>query len=372
MRRRVRIRLLVLIVFMCGAWSASAHGVEVVERRGGQPELRGSVITIDGNGISIRGESGATQTIPWDRIRDVRLDRSDRDLPRLLETAEQLWRARSRVERGDTTLAEPLFERLFEQYRGQTHETALVVAEGLLRCRLARMDHEAAVIAMLETMRLRRGGVGTDSFSMLPELFDQATGLCMFLPPVWIDERGVHALERSLAAYDPGGDEVVAAVAAQYRRAARQQLGLKTGDADAAPQESNLDHDGAALLVLIADLNHQDRSTEMAARNRLTSQLVQLPAWAQAWVRFALGASMVRDRAIETRLQGVLHLVTVPASDRYREQAYLAGLGLAEAADALEQLGNTGAAESLRGELLSRYPGHPAATGGIRYARNGQ
>ena len=47
------------------------------------------------------------------RIREVISADHERQVERYMETADALWRARSRVERNDVALAEPLFERLF-------------------------------------------------------------------------------------------------------------------------------------------------------------------------------------------------------------------------------------------------------------------
>ena len=51
------------------------------------------------------------------------------------------------MERNDTALAEPLFERLFETYKGQTNETALVVAEP-----------DYAWVSVEARVNVRRGG----------------------------------------------------------------------------------------------------------------------------------------------------------------------------------------------------------------------
>ena len=140
---------------------------DMVERRGSEPALEGEITIINEAGVTIRSSLGAVHVVPWDRVRRVEGKVEDPTLDEKMAIAVDLWRSRSRVERGDTTLAEPLLERLFERYRGQTHETALVVAEGLLRCRLARADHALAVVPALEVARLRRAQITTDTYSVL-------------------------------------------------------------------------------------------------------------------------------------------------------------------------------------------------------------
>ncbi len=103
---------------------------DLVERRGSEPPVQGEITIVDDAGVTVRSDLGASHFVPWDRVRRIDAEHRDPVPIRRMETAVRLWRARSRVERHDTTLAEPLLERLFEFYRGQTHETALVVAEG--------------------------------------------------------------------------------------------------------------------------------------------------------------------------------------------------------------------------------------------------
>ncbi len=344
---------------------------EVVERRGAQPPLEGNVFLIDDNAVTVRSASGATQVVPWDRVRDVQLDRHDPTLESRLETAERLWRGRSRLERGDSTLAEPLFERLFETYRGSTHETALVVAEGLLRCRLSRMANETAVVPALEVMRLRRAGVETTSYVSLDSILDPETGLCMLLPPVWIDDRALRAMERELAVYDAHDDNVLA-IAAMYRRAARQQLGLEPIALGEQIDDDAVQHEAVKLLELILSVDDVDRPTAIVARSRLTGRLQTMESWSQGWARYALGSSLVNERKLDAQLSGLVHLLHLPASSRFRDQSYLAGLALSTAADALEKLDDAQGAHVLRAEILSRYPGHPVNRINTQYAQRAQ
>src|SRR5262245_53603531 len=100
--RRVRLAMLAAAPAILVAAAASA---DTVERRGRAPSLEGTVERVDASGVSVRSRSGAVQVVPLDRVRDVVLEQPDTrraDWERVRESAEQLWRARSRVERGDT------------------------------------------------------------------------------------------------------------------------------------------------------------------------------------------------------------------------------------------------------------------------------
>jgi hypothetical protein len=119
---------------VAGVLAAHAGG-DTVERRGGLPTLTGEVLLVSGGGVEIRTDSGVRQLVPWDQVREVTSEGHEIQLRNFRDTGEMVWRARLRVERHDTALAEPLFERLFEEYRGETNQTALVVSEGVAACR---------------------------------------------------------------------------------------------------------------------------------------------------------------------------------------------------------------------------------------------
>jgi hypothetical protein len=273
-----------------------------------------------------------------------------------LEIAEQLWRARSRVERHDTTLAEPLLARLFERYQGQTHETALVVAEGLLRCRIARGDHPGAVVPALEVARLMRANVETISYSSLTPVMDEETWLCEVLAPAWVPSRTVLRLVHDLDRYDAQGDEVVDAMAAHYRRAAA----LLSKDPEPAPKPDLLvDHPGAALLALFVNSVSDDSSVRSASRERIMAELANRDGWREAWLRFALGASLLGEEGVGRQQAGMVQLLHLPV--RFEQsQRYLAGLALLLAARSAEAHGDADGAQRLRAELMRRFAGHPA------------
>ncbi len=334
-------------------------GAQVL-RRGTEPAVEGRVAGIDDAGVTVRSESGAVHFIPWDRVREVVADTPPPGLHRWMPVAQDLWRARSRLERHDTTLAEPLLERLFQEYRGRTHETALVVAEGLLRCRLARGDHARAVIPALEVARLHRANVTTDSYSGLPPVLDAETSLCPVLAPAWVSARALARIERDLAGYDGQGDEVVSAIAALYGRAAAWALG------SAAPLDEDVslpEHPGVQWMQLLVQCGSPIGDEVQQARERLSRDLADRSGWREAWARFHVGRSLLQETGIGRRQRGMVSLLHLPA--RFgRDQPYLAGLALAHVAAALEESGDAEAASSLRLELVRRFPNHPVHQAG--------
>jgi len=346
--------VLSILVIAMGIPVGRAYG-DTIERRGTEPKLEGRVAKIDDAGVELSSESGARYTVPWDRVRRVVMDHSSPALDEFKETAANLWRARTRLERNDAALAEPLFERLFEAYRGRKHETALVVCEGLLRCRLARGGQDLAVIPALEVARLRRAGIKTASYSTMPPVLDERTGLCTSLAPAWATVSGLIKVEHDLASYDAQGDTAVAALATLYRQAIRRQLGMEL-----LPEEKPLaaDQPGVILLRTILDLSSKDAKQRNSARDSLTRDLASLPNWAQAWTRYFIGVSLLAESGVGRQQSGLLSLAYLPA--RFgSEQPYLAGLALAKLAEACDTSGETAAATSLRADLASRFPNHP-------------
>jgi hypothetical protein len=317
---------------------------------------------IDSEGITVETQPGVSQRVLWDQIRDVDAVHPDARLDEFLPLAEDLWRARSRLQRHDARTAEPLFERLFERYHGQTHESALVVAEGLLRCRLARDELMRAVLPALEVARLRMDGIETDSYATLPAIFDEATALCTMLPPGWMHEviggGGLTPVMRdqlaaALSEYDAQGNDVVAAIAELYRQSiVREDIGALRADREVQR------HPGVRLLRDIVQMGAMDSGPREAARARLLREASNLPDWAEAWARFHSGASLLKEADASRADRGAVHLSHLPARFAQR-QPYLAGLAIATLAEMYDSRGNTSAAESLRSELVLRFPNHP-------------
>ena len=336
-----------------GFLAATNVCADVVERRGAEPAVEGNVTLIDDAGIVVRSPLGAVHFVPWDRVRSVQTDRTDPTLAARMETAVDLWRARSRVERHDTTLAEPVLERLFEKYQGRTHETALVVAEGLLRCRVARADQVLAVIPALDVARLRRAGVTTEAYATLDSEFDTRYSLCTVVAAVWLPSPRLELLAHDLAAYDAQGDEVVEALANEYRNAVLRTLG-RTPEAAA----TSLDHPGINLMQRLNACRSDDPDTRSAAREQLRRAIPKMPPWAEAWARYQIGVSLLAEKGIGRRQKGAVSLIHLPARFS-RTHPFLAGLALAEVAAALDREDDAAAAATLRSELNRIYPNHP-------------
>jgi hypothetical protein len=349
-----------------GDQSECEHNYEddVVIRRDGLEPLRGRIIVIDDAGVTIRADDlSPSRLVPWDRVRDVQAASSYPRLDERLAMAEELWRARSRLERGDAALAESIFERLFDQSRGRTNETALIIADGLLRCRLNRMANDLAVIPTLEVIRLRRAGVETDRYRMKPAVYDGEYQLCPAVPSVWMDSPRLARLESDLERYDAQGDEVVAAMAALYQQALRIMHDVESEPGRIFDEIRHArQHPGVRLmrdLVTLIDPDAEGADRRRSAESRLARLSDHDRPWIEAWHRYFSGLSLVSSDGDGRNERGIATLAHLPVHFT-QSQPYLAGLAMHRIIMHLESSGRTEPAASIREELVRLLPLHPA------------
>jgi len=323
---------------------------DVIVRRGGESRLVGRIEKVDDAGVRILPENASiNMVISWDRVRSIEAE-TVISMAEYADFATQCWRARSRLERNDHALAEELFRQLFERTRGQTHETALVVAEGLLRCRLARGDNVGAVLPWLETARLRRAVRDSTAYALLPPVLD-GTGLCPSLPPLWIDDRGLVELHRQLESY-ASDDELIQCFATAFRVAVlahRDEQGA-TVDTACLLKQPELE-----ILRLVVEILKSSDGDRMDARAALRPRMDSLPPWARAWAHVALGVSVTAGDPLSARREALVELVHVPAM--YRDtQPYLTAIALLKLSEGCSALGDAPAASAFAQEFKSHFP----------------
>lgn len=399
------------VFIVAPAFNASA---DTVERRGQERDANlalndVTVTAIGDDGVKIKRADGTAQVIPLDRVRDIHFDAAPTgaanlragEWARLQPMATRLWRARSRIERGDTGLAEPVLEELFfggradgasqpaRPYHDLDGETALVVAEGLLRCRLARGDQAGAILPALVVTRLRHRGVTTISYSSLAPVWDATTSLCPQLPPVLPEGPGTTAALTKLVPAVKGDDPLVSELAALYAASMliRSDGTLTPAVALPTPPATAREMPATAIMRAILQTQQGDAAARASARGALDklaaaaskpstgtkgAAAASTDAWLPAWSSFAMGTSLLRvgpeapresDPAMasadaDLRRRGIVALLAVPArSDRVTP--WLAGAALVLAASALERSGDHAAAATIRRELDIEHPYHP-------------
>lgn len=337
--------------------------------------IHASVATLAFLSVELRGASGVVEepitalspagvqlgerTISWDRVRAVAGERAA-EAGQFARLADSAWRARIRLARGDTALAQPLFEDLFERHVRHTGAasgpTGLVIAEGLLQCRTIDGQLAAAIEPWLLAARLRERSPGAPGLGAL----DSATLLAPSLPPIFIATPALAALTdaRSLAdlVADGANAPASARLAAWTLVAARFEAGQPTGPRP--PLDS--DHPGVLFISRIVLARTGSPDERAGARDQLRAGLAaDAGSWREAWARAAIGRSLLMEKDPALRREGVVELLHLPA--RFSgTQPTLAALALAEAAAELRRTGDPGAA-ALSAELLTSDPTGSAA-----------
>lgn len=371
--------------------AACAHAQSTVSLRGSAEPAVGQVQPLDRAGVTIKtggAPDGARElrVISWDRVRLVTAaDGSPAPMaPALSAYADGLFRARTRLERGDIDLAARAAERLYA--RGETIEgpSGALLAECVLRVRLARGAHASAVAPWLRLLNVRAAApaakadlpVWTGGTTSLSPVIDPATGLCPALPPIFSTLRGPAAVRTladeawSLAAPSAPVAERVRELAAWYKAAASHAAGIiaplpATASAGAVTDDGvQLVHElvlaragsagereraRAALQQRLAALDTQDFADETDPPAPASDTIVRA-RWAAGWCHAGLGLSLLREESPESRRRGVLELLHLPA--RFADELpQLTRIALAEAAEALRSQGQPAGAALLDDEL---------------------
>lgn len=285
-----------------------------VELRGTRPAIVAQRLEFEKGGLRVVSGNATALLLAWDDVRAVTGRPLTDDERAFLAMAEDLWRARQRVQRGDLDRAVELFERHAEALRGSTSETALIVAEGIVRCRVAR-DPLRAVLPALEVARLRRAKITTDRYANLPPVLDEATLLAPAVGAALIgDASGSSDAERLAIAREIDLLLASTTLDGETRRSADLVAAiLRRTPLPAVKREEG----GAGLLAAIMELDRIRPDETPEAKVRVRSAVVAsakgLAPWATAWARFAVGRSLVAEAALPEREQGVLALLAIPA-----------------------------------------------------------
>ncbi len=334
-----------LIVAVCAVVvCASQTGGDVVYLRGGGIE-QGEVVEVSDAGLRIRSDDWE-RTISWDRVRSVTGPKRD-EAEAFAVIAEMAWRARYRLERSDPVMAQADFETLYQRYRGTTSPTALVVTEGVLRCRLADSRRSSdAVEPYLQTLRLVRLGMRRTAFLDLPPVIDPRTGLVPSLPPVaHVDSEP--SVQIDLSALPRGEDAVIDALADIY---AAFVAGAASGVTTTVPGDA-LDDPGVAIAHAMLGTTSPSDAVRRGSCEDLRAVLRDGPTpWLEAWCRFGVGQALLGEDDPETRLLGVIELLHLPVR-LSAAQPMLAQRAGRMGADELESQGYEAYAEQLHADL---------------------
>lgn len=338
--------------------SALTTTLAPVELRGGRTVMA-PIVDISPDGVQVGGDE--PRIIAWDNVRSVDAEWAGRAAP-YRDISDDAWRARTRLARGDAALAAPLFERLFPEYRDEDGSLALMIAEGLYRCRYGAGDIAGAFEAWLVAANLRERGVEIAGDPPMTPLLDVESNLPPKAPPIFIQgpdaARIAQATSEWLENADSDTPDRMKQIVLAYQRAANRAM----HPADqSAPDLAVPDEPGPRLVALIVNAESTNADTRAASRQALSEfcRGDALGTWREAWARAAIGRSLLLDSDRDTRLSGVIEILHLPA--RFSDaQPNLAAIALAQTASELRRLGDTVSARHLTEELQILAPQHQA------------
>ncbi len=346
-----------------------------VELREGRGEVAGTVADVSPLGVSVDVPTDAKpvrRIVGWDRVKSIGGERAQAAAV-FAPLSDAIWRARSRLDRGDWAGAEPLLTPLVDRFEGDSGKgpSAAVVFDGLLRCRLARGARAGSISAWLQLLAVyQRSGVSGvtweppqswigGTIDAMP-VIDLKTGLAPSLPPIWVGEPGLElaASQGDWSRAAGAGSPVASELGAWYTIAGRYEA----GSAIEWPQKWS-DAPGPRLVRLIVQARAGDAAQRAAARESILGIMAGdgVESWQESWCRAAIGRSLIREDDPEQKIRGVVQMLHVPAR-LSRSSPYLAGVCLAECATTMWDLGDPQAAVALKQELAASYPAHPALT----------
>ncbi|MGQ0628583.1 MAG: hypothetical protein ACT4PL_10845 [Phycisphaerales bacterium] len=363
-----------------------------VHLRGQRTAVPGEVTKVGREGVTITVRTpdaepplpkATTTIISWDKVREVRGDLGAESAPFLAVggLADDLWRVRARLERGDRPGAGPIVDGLMEKSRGLGGPSGVVLAECVMRTRLAEGRMAGALWAYFDLSALTMGAPRKERETWrgteirLPAVVDVSRGLAPRVAPVFsIAAQGpaVRAIaESSEWSRTQGVDAFTRDLAATYRSAAMWELAAAEATEPektarpALPENSGGD-DALALVQDIVRARTGNAEERAAARGRLRKRIeglasaaegdssaIDVPSGAryvEAWCRVGIGRSMLREPGLAERRLAVVELLHLPA--RFADVTpELAVIALAEGAAALEALGDIAGARRLGDEL---------------------
>jgi hypothetical protein len=363
------------VAALAGFGASDTRAQSELWMRGGVAPPPGRVVAIDAQGAVIEAAADATAApsprrsiVPWDRVAKVDGALAQEALA-WSQLAEDAWRARVRMERGDLLGAEPLLEAAFARYEGTQGPTTAMVASALTRCRLMRDARASGVRSWLALVASGEPEVRFEPASAAgeeapPAFVDSATALAPDLPPIWLPAPGLRLLAEDGATDTPSADGPSSFAPLARARALRSLYAasakFELGEPTKLPQRPDSDEGLQLVWDVVASRAGAD-ADRAASLARLRARAIDpgTPAWIEAWCRVAVGRAMVASPDVAERRAGLVHLAHVPA--RLAEPApCLAGLALAEMAVAYAKDGRVAEAARIRARLAERFPEHGA------------
>ncbi len=276
--------------------------------------VAGVVDAIDRQGIEIRVDGQVIPiSVPWYDVRALTPETGEYRAYR--QTAEDAWRAHTRLVRGDFFSAESIYNELSGQYLWRVGPQSADVSLGLVRCRLDRGDRVDAVLPMLSWLR----ATTVDRFSglRLVDEYDEAFGVFVGLPPVFGSDDRVERLGKL-----PGVDRITdrqRAIFGYYQLALDRSV-HHTPEAQMVLDEltelvrGREGRDSGMRLIeeMVIAQAHPDSQKRLASRAALRRRIrTDRDTWVELWARLAIGVSLMGEGDVESNERGVIELIHV-------------------------------------------------------------
>ncbi len=379
-----------------GALGACATADAQVLWRAQRPPVVGEVVNVSSEGVTVKAAEGeGTRLIGWQSVRAVEGPLAT-PAARFTPDADALWRIEQRVARGDYRLtemvAEPRYRAMVEGGR-LAGPSAALVAEAVLRCRLARGFTTGAIIPALDLARAVQGVDTSAWIGWSPRgvevqdprwregpVIDTATLLCPWTPPIFERSQASRGLVALLETKDwvrlrgdVGSAGEAGVIAELYRWAVEAEVQDRPAGAEIDLPGRDSEHPGVKVVRWVLESRYGSETQRRAARTALLQKINEEirrqaldesaasgdselsanvpPRWLEAWCRMAVGRSLLVEADAALKRQGVIQLLHVPArfADRYPSLAILS-LRLAESG--LREMGDATGAGSLRAEIV--------------------
>jgi hypothetical protein len=308
-----------------------------LERRGQERAETVDVLRWDRDGLEVRrgAPNAPVAFVRWDEVRTV--DGMPAESLEAQRLGERLWRARTRIERGDFALAAPLLEELAAIFQGEGSRRERIAIEGVLRTRVRAGDPAAAILAALRAMELDRANVLLPPGALAPAeriaSLDWPEGAAILPLEGLLEKDEADALLASLGEF-AAEDRAVAIEAAAIAEAA---LGQRLA-ASLPANRSSL----ASLLRRLAEVRAASPATLLADRERLLEEAS--PAAIERWWQAHLGERLLADSAPSVQRRGLLEWLAVAAGEPDSPEARIA---LRRAVRAADRLGEDDLADRL-------------------------
>ena len=352
--RSSSLRTLVLSVAATLSSIAPVVHAEVhVERRDGLPALDGAAAIVEESGLRIKGADGVDQFARWDEVRTVSGTTAPGNIDAQLKFGESVWRARTRLLRDDVELAEPLFRETWSALRNRKGDLGQLIAEGLLRCALARGDNVAAIEPWMTLVEARSAGGGANAtpFNTLPPVLDASTMFSSEISPFTSPELATRVAAALESAVKDGGTSVI--WAPRFARILRR-----------APQHAAPSASPSTSEKLLITLEEILLASDARDRRKLSEGFLAIakqvgggdaPPYLLAWRSMAIGRALVSQPDRAAQEEGTLELLSVAATEG---SSALGRLALLEAAGACRAYGDAKSAKSIE-RIIATLDGDP-------------